>query len=54
MVESLVQEAFNKGLEKAEVIPERQSIEELQKELGLEVRDSKIMVFGCGGAGTEP
>ncbi len=51
MVESLVQEAFNKGLEKAEVIPERQSIEELQKQFGLEVRDAKIMVFGCGGAG---
>lgn len=51
MVESLVQEAFNKGLETAEVIPGRQSIEELQKQFGVEVRDAKIMVFGCGGAG---
>ena len=50
MAESLVQEAFNKGLE-ADAVQQHQSIEELQKQFGLEVKDAKIMVFGCGGAG---
>jgi cell division protein FtsZ len=51
MAESLVQEAFNKGLESAEAIDVQQKIDDLKKQFGLELKDAKIMVFGCGGAG---
>jgi len=49
MEESLVQQAFNKSVEKGEVIS--QSIESLQQQFGIEVRDAKIKVVGAGGAG---
>ncbi len=48
-MESLVQEAFNKSLEKGEVI--QQSITSLQEQFGIEVKDAKIKVVGTGGAG---
>jgi cell division protein FtsZ len=49
-MESLVQEAFNKGLN-ADAIETQQKIDDLKKQFGLELKDAQIMVFGCGGAG---